>query len=203
MSWIANDTHCCRKSPAIQLGHVKGRMIAIRFRRISSGFLHILVCCSVRGPSLELWGLSYPDVWGHTHPFKTTKKLAGLGDCIFLVLTALIAARPVLLLPVKKFGRCGQCWWNQSYWSGPIYSAASGSSDSRNVGTASWKLMALFLAVFIFIYLNSLRQLHKGRYKFRGKKPGRTPTVLTFSSLRCHRLKPQVSAAKGKLVIRI
>lgn len=77
---IINDTHCRTKSPAIQLGHVRGSVTAVSFGRISGGRLQILVCCSmsIGGLSLELWSLCYPDIWGHTHSFKTTTRFCFL-----------------------------------------------------------------------------------------------------------------------------
>lgn len=51
-----------------------------------------------------------------------------------------------------------------------FHSAATGSGDGRNVGTPT----ALFSAVFVFLCLSSLNQLHKGGYKFRGKESGMT-----------------------------
>lgn len=53
---MAKDTHRCRKSPRIQLGHVRSRVTAASFGRISFGLLQILVWWAVPagGASLEL-----------------------------------------------------------------------------------------------------------------------------------------------------
>lgn len=68
----------------IQLGHVRSRVTAASFGRIPSGLLQILVWWVVPagGASQELWSLCHPDVWWHTHPFKTTTKMVLLGGSI-------------------------------------------------------------------------------------------------------------------------